>query len=79
MALKDITLHNDSEFKPIRLGEFVMIRGPSGCGKTTFLNLLGSIDMSTGGRIEIMGDVIDSKSTDTYLSKLRLEKIGFVF
>lgn len=35
--------------------------------------------MATGGRIEIMGDIIDHKSKDDYLSKLRLEKIGFVF
>lgn len=56
-----------------------MIRGPSGCGKTTFLNLLGSIDMSTGGKISIMGNIIDEKSSDEYLSNLRLEHIGFVF
>lgn len=56
-----------------------MIRGPSGCGKTTFLNLLGSIDMASSGEIRILGDIINSKSKDEYLSKLRLEKIGFVF
>ena len=35
-------------------GEFVMIRGPSGGGKTTMLNLIGSIDSSTGGELHIM-------------------------
>ena len=60
-------------------GEFVMIRGPSGGGKTTLLNLIGTIDRSTGGEIEIMGDVVNTKSKDSYLSRLRLEKIGFVF
>eukprot|EP01017_Pseudomicrothorax_dubius_P028043 TRINITY_DN3304_c0_g1_i5.p1 TRINITY_DN3304_c0_g1~~TRINITY_DN3304_c0_g1_i5.p1 ORF type:complete len:222 (+),score=58.61 TRINITY_DN3304_c0_g1_i5:245-910(+) len=56
-----------------------MIRGPSGGGKTTFLNLIGGIDMSTDGTIKILGSEITSKSDDEYLSKLRLEKIGFVF
>ncbi len=32
-------------------GEFVIVRGPSGGGKTTFLNLIGTIDMSTHGSI----------------------------
>lgn len=35
--------------------------------------------MATGGKIELLGDVIDHKSKDEYLSNLRLEKIGFVF
>ncbi|KRX09857.1 P-loop containing nucleoside triphosphate hydrolase [Pseudocohnilembus persalinus] len=79
VALQNITLSENSEIRPIREGEFVMIRGPSGCGKTTFLNLLGSIDMASSGEIRILGDIINSKSKDEYLSKLRLEKIGFVF
>ena len=56
-----------------------MIRGPSGGGKTTFLNLLGTIDLATSGTITLLGEKIDEKSNDAYLSKLRLEKIGFVF
>lgn len=60
-------------------GEFVMIRGPSGGGKTTMLNLIGSIDSSTSGELYIMGNKIDKDSTDEFLSKLRLENIGFVF
>jgi len=32
-----------------------MIRGPSGGGKTTMLNLIGTIDASTGGELFIMG------------------------
>jgi len=78
-ALEDIHVAPGSEFYPVRRGEFVMLRGPSGGGKTTLLNLLGTIDKASGGTVEIMGKVVDKMSTDQYLSKLRLEKIGFVF
>jgi len=78
-ALEDIHVAPGSEFYPIRRGEFIMLRGPSGGGKTTLLNLLGTIDKATGGTVEILGKVVDKTSTDEYLSRLRLEKIGFVF
>lgn len=60
-------------------GEFVMLRGPSGGGKTTLLNLLGTIDRASSGTVELFGNEITGESTDAYLSKLRLAKIGFVF
>ncbi|EGR28417.1 hypothetical protein IMG5_176030 [Ichthyophthirius multifiliis] len=60
-------------------GEFLMIRGPSGGGKTTFLNMLGTVDVASSGTIKLLGNIIDINSSDDYLSKLRLEKIGFVF
>jgi len=78
-ALQNIHLAPNSEFYPIRRGEFVMLRGPSGGGKTTLLNIIGTIDKPTGGSIEILGTPIDSKSKDSYLATLRLGKIGFVF
>ena len=56
-----------------------MIRGPSGGGKTTMLNLIGTIDSSTGGELLIMGQNIDKDSSDDFLSQLRLKHIGFVF
>ena len=56
-----------------------MIRGPSGGGKTTLLNLIGTIDLSTSGQLYIMGQRIDGSSSDDFLSRLRLEHIGFVF
>jgi len=56
-----------------------MIRGPSGGGKTTMLNLIGSIDSSTGGELYIMGQLINKDSSDSFLSQLRLKHIGFVF
>eukprot|EP01125_Pyxidicula_operculata_P011836 TRINITY_DN3873_c0_g1_i2.p1 TRINITY_DN3873_c0_g1~~TRINITY_DN3873_c0_g1_i2.p1 ORF type:complete len:191 (+),score=31.50 TRINITY_DN3873_c0_g1_i2:63-635(+) len=78
-ALQDIHVAPGSEFYPIRRGEFIMLRGPSGGGKTTLLNILGTIDKSTSGTVEILGQPVDKDSSDSYLSKLRLEKIGFVF
>ncbi len=57
-------------------GEFVMLRGPSGGGKTTFLNMLGTIDTPTKGTIRIFDSIVDANSKDSFLSQLRLEKIG---
>ena len=48
-ALDGITLQEDTEFYPIKEGEFVIIRGPSGGGKTTLLNMFGTIDTISGG------------------------------
>lgn len=55
VALKNVTLSPGQEFYPVKKGEFVMIRGPSGGGKTTMLNLIGTIDSSSGGELYIMG------------------------
>lgn len=79
IALKSVSLNSNSEFYAIKRGEFVMIRGPSGGGKTTMLNLIGTIDNSSGGELHIMKNKIDQNSTDEFLSKLRLVHIGFVF
>ncbi len=59
-------------------GEFVAITGPSGSGKTTFLNIAGILEELTGGEYRLDG--VDVKSLDDRArSKLRNEKIGFVF
>lgn len=73
VALDDVTVGG------IRRGEFVMILGPSGGGKTTLLNLIGTIDRPTAGRLVILGSEIKPTSSDEFLARLRLEKIGFVF
>ncbi|RKP03838.1 hypothetical protein CXG81DRAFT_23531 [Caulochytrium protostelioides] len=78
-ALKDIHLASDSEFLPIRKGEFVILRGPSGGGKTSLLNILGTIDTCSEGHIEILDEVIKHNANDVFLSDLRLRRIGFVF
>jgi putative ABC transport system ATP-binding protein len=59
-------------------GEFLAIAGPSGSGKTTLLNLIGCIDQPTTGRILVDG-VDTSTLKPNGMSKLRREKIGFVF
>lgn len=79
VALKSVSLSPNTEFYPVKKGEFVMIRGPSGGGKTTMLNLIGSIDSSSSGALYIMGNRIDQDSSDSFLSGLRLRHIGFVF
>lgn len=57
---------------------FSMILGPSGSGKSTLLNLIGCLDLPTGGSIEIDGENIGTKP-DNELSEFRARKIGFIF
>ena len=78
-ALDGISLAPQDEYYPVRQGEFVMLRGPSGGGKTSLLNVIGTIDRATEGTLELFGQRIDQKTKDADLSRLRLEKIGFVF
>ena len=62
----------------VREGEFVAVTGPSGSGKTTFLNIAGLLEELTGGSYTLDG--VDVKNLDDRArSKLRNEKIGFVF
>lgn len=78
-ALKEVSLHTGTEFPPIRRGEFVIIRGPSGGGKTSLLNLIGTIDVPTKGKITLFSEVVDfARTSDAALADLRLRKIGFV-
>lgn len=59
-------------------GEFVSIMGPSGSGKSTLLYLLGGLDKPTSGSIMLEGEDL-SKVKKKAMSKLRRNKIGFVF
>ena len=59
-------------------GEFVSVTGPSGSGKTTFLNIAGLLEELTGGVYELDGRDI-SKLSDKQRSRVRNEKIGFIF
>ena len=59
-------------------GEMVSIVGPSGSGKSTLLNLAGALDRATSGTVSIDGESLDRLS-DSALTKLRRDKIGFIF
>lgn len=65
----DLTLHE---------GEFVSIVGQSGSGKSTLMNILGALDRPTEGEYTLDGTPIASLS-DSRLSEIRNEKIGFIF
>ena len=59
-------------------GEFVAVTGPSGSGKTTFLNIAGLLEEFTGGDYVLDGVNVQGLN-DNARSKLRNEKIGFIF
>jgi putative ABC transport system ATP-binding protein len=62
----------------VAAGEFVAVTGPSGSGKTTFLNVAGLLETFESGTYELEGlDV--SRLGDDARSRLRNEKIGFIF
>jgi putative ABC transport system ATP-binding protein len=62
----------------IQEGEFVSIMAPSGMGKSTLLNILGCLDKSTEGTYVLDGVPVHDMDDDE-LSRIRNEKIGFVF
>jgi ABC-type antimicrobial peptide transport system, ATPase component len=70
-AIRDINLN-------IPKNTFVVFNGPSGSGKTTLLNVIGALDRPTEGKVFIYDEEITSFS-DIGLSRLRREKIGFIF
>ena len=59
-------------------GDFVAVTGPSGCGKSTLLQLCGAMDMPSAGTLLIEGHKVGGLS-ETELTRLRRERIGFVF
>jgi putative ABC transport system ATP-binding protein len=70
-ALRDFNLQVDE-------GDFVAVTGPSGSGKTTFLNIAGLLETFDGGIYTLDGENV-SNLNDKQRSKIRNEKIGFIF
>jgi putative ABC transport system ATP-binding protein len=59
-------------------GEFTVVAGPSGSGKTTLLNMVGCVDAPSSGEVRIDGQPT-SRLADRDRTRLRLEKLGFIF
>ena len=70
-ALRELDLH-------VEEGEFVAVTGPSGSGKTTFLNIAGLLESPSSGVYELDGQDV-SKLNDNQRSRIRNEKVGFIF
>lgn len=71
IALRSVSLQ-------VKQGEFLAITGESGSGKSTMLRIIGALEKPTSGQVIIDGHDV-SRFSDHELSKLRNEKIGFVF
>ncbi len=70
-ALSDVSIE-------VGAGKFIALVGRSGCGKSTLLNLAGAMDFPTSGRVVLDG-VSTTELDEATLTKLRREKIGFIF
>jgi putative ABC transport system ATP-binding protein len=62
----------------IERGDFVALMGPSGCGKSTLLHLCGAMDRPSSGSISLEGRALGAL-TDDELTRVRRDRIGFVF
>ena len=71
VALQDVSLEADA-------GDFVALAGRSGCGKSTLLNLCGAMDFPSSGEVALDGQVT-TRLNDSGLTRLRREKVGFIF
>ncbi|WP_164670744.1 ABC transporter ATP-binding protein [Virgibacillus doumboii] len=88
LKMENVTkVYNDgpNEFKAldnvslnVSCGEFVAVIGPSGSGKSTFLSTAGALLSPTSGKVKVDGEDITNLSAKKK-TKLRLQKIGFVF
>jgi putative ABC transport system ATP-binding protein len=70
-ALREVTLS-------VGAGEYVSVMGPSGSGKSTLLSILGGLDRPSAGSYRFEGREVASLPDDE-LSRLRRDRIGFVF
>jgi putative ABC transport system ATP-binding protein len=88
LSLQNVSKEYSTDGQPVRAldgvsldveaGQFVALVGRSGCGKSTLLNLAGAMDFPTAGSVLLDG-VATSSLKDVELTKLRREKVGFIF
>ena len=88
LSLQNVRKEYSTDGQPVRAldgvsldveaGQFVALVGRSGCGKSTLLNLAGAMDFPTSGSVLLDG-VATSSLKDAELTKLRREKVGFIF
>lgn len=88
LSLQNVTKNYFTDDQPVRAldnlslevsrGAFVAIVGRSGCGKSTLLSLAGAMDFPTSGEVLVDG-VATSSLKDDELTRLRREKVGFIF
>jgi putative ABC transport system ATP-binding protein len=71
VALDDVSL-------ALPAGRFTAIMGPSGSGKSTLMHCMAGLDSLTSGRV-LLGDVEIGKLSDKQLTRLRRDRIGFIF
>jgi putative ABC transport system ATP-binding protein len=62
----------------IEQGAFVIIMGPSGCGKSTLMQIIGGLDRSTSGEIQV-GNLAIHRLDEHQIALYRRQMIGFVF
>ena len=70
-VLKDVSL-------TVAQGDYLAILGPSGSGKSTLMNVIGCMDHADSGEYVLDGEIIH-KAKESELTKIRNEKIGFIF
>src|ERR1700689_2720237 len=68
----------DGVTKDFAQAEFTAIMGPSGSGKSTLMHCMAGLDVPTSGQVFI-GDQAINELDDTGLTKLRRDRLGFVF
>ena len=59
-------------------GELLVMLGASGSGKSTLLNILGGLDVPTGGEVRYLDHSL-TRASEAELTRFRREHVGFVF
>jgi putative ABC transport system ATP-binding protein len=62
----------------VKEGEFISIMGPSRSGKSTLLNIIGLLDVPTGGQVSLNRRPVTSYA-DRSLARIRNQEVGFIF